>query len=155
MRSIRSRPQPSLAADPRPAPLPAACRPSPPRRPRPRATPGPPAPLPARSPPPDPAPPLNGAEHLTVRDEEPTVLAVRPAQPSLGQPRQVGPCGQAVLDRAVPERRFGQPLRPRRAPPRPVQSAAITPCAPRRLNRGEPRRTSPGQQVPPGIRLAA
>lgn len=90
-----------------------------------------------------------------MRDQEPPVLAVRPAQPGLGQPLQVGPGGQAVLDRPVPERRFGQPLGPQPAPPRPVLRPAVTPRAARRRDVAEPRRASPGQQVPPGVRLAA
>jgi hypothetical protein len=51
-------------------------------------------------------------EDLAMRDEEPAVLAGRPPPPGLGQPLQVRPGGQAVLDGPVPERGFRQPFGP-------------------------------------------
>jgi DNA-binding transcriptional LysR family regulator len=47
---------------------------------------------------------LSLAEDLAVRDENPAVLAGRPAPPGPGQPLQVVPGGQAVLHRPVAER---------------------------------------------------
>ena len=90
-----------------------------------------------------------------MRDEEPAVLAGRPPPPGLGQPRQVRPGGQAVLDGPVAERRFGQPFGPRRAPPRPVLGPGVTPGTGRGLDRGEAGLPGPGQQAPPRVRLAA
>jgi DNA-binding transcriptional LysR family regulator len=50
--------------------------------------------------------PLGGdlAQDLAARNEDPAVLADRPAQPGPGQPLQVVPGGQAVLHRPVAER---------------------------------------------------
>ena len=47
---------------------------------------------------------LHLSQNLAVRDEEPGVLAVRPAEPGPGQAFQVVPGSQAVLDRPVAER---------------------------------------------------
>jgi DNA-binding transcriptional LysR family regulator len=58
------------------------------------------------------SPRLHLSQDLAVRDEEPGVLAVRPAQPGPGQAFQVVPGRQAVLDRPVAERRFRQPVSP-------------------------------------------
>src|ERR1700689_3849673 len=95
------------------------------------------------------------AEDLAVRDTEPTVFAGRPPPPAVGQPLPVGPGGQAMFDRPVPERRFRQPRGPRRAPPGPVLRAGVAPRAGRRLDRLEPGLLGPGQHVPPRVRLAA
>ena len=55
---------------------------------------------------------LRPGHDLAVRDQEPGVFAVRPAQPGVSQAPQVPPVRQAVLHRPVPERRFGQPAGP-------------------------------------------
>ena len=57
-------------------------------------------------------PRLRLSQNFAVRDEEPGVLAVRPAQPGPGQALEIVPGGQPVLDGPVAERRFRQPFGP-------------------------------------------
>ena len=81
-------------------------------------------------------------------------LSAQRSQP-LASRAQVLARSQAVLDRPVAERRFGQPLRPRPAPPGPVRVPGVAPRAARGLDRGEAGLPGPGQQVPTRVRLPA